>query len=110
VRQVNVDDRELDVGSKDGFFSVIVANRLPSPGAKCRACLVSLEGRRDLVPKEPPDQTQGLASILEFDYTVDFLTPGTAIPHAPLPAAAPHAPLAAPPAAIPHRHAAASFP
>jgi hypothetical protein len=109
VRQVNIDDRELDVGSKDGFFSVIVANRLPSPGSKCRACLVSLEGRLDLVPKEPPDQTPGLASILEFDYTVDILTPGVAVPHAP--AAAPDAPAAAvPPPAIAHRAAAAPIP
>src|SRR5258706_14132530 len=43
VRQVNVEDRELNAGSSDGFFSVVMSNRLPAPEAKCRACLVSLE-------------------------------------------------------------------
>ena len=56
VRQVNVDDRELATGSSDGFFAVVVANRLPSPGARCRACLVSLEERSDLVAANPPPE------------------------------------------------------
>jgi hypothetical protein len=63
VRQVNVDDRELSVGSKDGFFSVIMSNRLPSPNSKCRACLVSLEGRLSLVPVEPPGQQAGISPV-----------------------------------------------
>lgn len=54
VRQVNVDDRELNAGSSDGWFAVLISNRLPSPGAKYRACLVSLEERTDLVTKDPP--------------------------------------------------------
>ena len=78
VRQVNVDDKELDVGSKDGFFSVVMANRLPSAGSKCRACLVSLEGRLDLVPKEPPAQTPGFASVLEKAVAVQLLSPQAA--------------------------------
>jgi hypothetical protein len=31
-----------------------MSNRVPSPGAKYLACLVSLEERSDLVPKDPP--------------------------------------------------------
>ena len=54
VRQVNVDDRELNSGSSDGWFSVVMSNRLPAPGAKYRACLVSLEERTDLVSANPP--------------------------------------------------------
>src|SRR5215471_2330218 len=54
VRQVNVEDRELSAGSSDGFFSVVMSNRLPAPGTKCRACLVSLEQRTDLVRADPP--------------------------------------------------------
>ena len=54
VRWVNIDDRELNVEGSDGWFSVVVTNRLPSRGAKCRACLVSLEERADLVKKDPP--------------------------------------------------------
>lgn len=54
VRQVNVDDRELNAGSTDGWFSVVMSNRLPAPGEKYRACLVSLEERADLVKADPP--------------------------------------------------------
>jgi hypothetical protein len=54
VRQVNVNDRELNAASGDGFFAVVMGNRLPSPGAKFRACLVSLEERTDLVQANPP--------------------------------------------------------
>ncbi len=54
VRQVNVDDRELNAGSTDGWFAVVMSNRLPAPGAKYRACLVSLEERTDLVKADPP--------------------------------------------------------
>ena len=54
VRQVNVEDRELSAGSSDGFFSVVMSNRLPAPNTKCRACLVSLEQRTDLVHADPP--------------------------------------------------------
>ena len=52
VRQVNTDDRELNAYGGDGFFSVAVANRLPSPNAQCRAVLVSLEQRTDLIPQD----------------------------------------------------------
>lgn len=50
VRQVNVDDRELAAGDSDGYFAVVMGNRLPEPGAKHRACLVSVEERTDLLP------------------------------------------------------------
>lgn len=52
VRQVNTDDRELNAYGGDGFFSVVVSNRLPSPNAQCRAVLVSLEQRTDLIVKD----------------------------------------------------------
>jgi hypothetical protein len=54
VRQVNIEDRELNTSRGDGWFSVVVGNRLPEPGAKQRAFLVSLEGRSDLVAVKPP--------------------------------------------------------
>ncbi len=58
VRQVNVEDRELNSGSSDGWFSVVMSNRLPAPGGKYRACLVSLEERTDLVKANPPEVAQ----------------------------------------------------
>jgi IPT/TIG domain len=54
VRSVNVNDKELNVGGGDGFFAVVMSNRLPSPNAKCCACLVSLEARSDIVAANPP--------------------------------------------------------
>ncbi|HEY4940108.1 MAG TPA: hypothetical protein VII56_01665 [Rhizomicrobium sp.] len=54
VRLVNVNDRELNTSGGDGYYSVVVANRLPSPNAQCRAILVSLEERSDLVMADPP--------------------------------------------------------
>jgi hypothetical protein len=52
ARQVATDNRALDAG--DGWFSVVMANRLPRPGARHRVCLVSLEERSDLVSPDPP--------------------------------------------------------
>lgn len=54
VRQVNVDDRELNTAGGDGYFSVVVSNRLPQPQGQYRAFLVSLEGRTDLIQADPP--------------------------------------------------------
>ncbi|UWZ84402.1 hypothetical protein [Occallatibacter riparius] len=54
VRQVNVDDKELNAASSTGFYAIVTSNRLPSPNAKYRACLVSLEERTDLVKADPP--------------------------------------------------------
>jgi hypothetical protein len=69
VRQVNVEDRELSAGSSDGFFSVVMSNRLPAPDSKCRACLVSLEQRTDLVRADPPP----------FEYPGNFTLPVSGI-------------------------------
>jgi hypothetical protein len=54
VRQVNVDDKELNAASGDGLYAVLMSNRIPAPNAKFRACLVSLEERTDLVQANPP--------------------------------------------------------
>ncbi|MGH9520029.1 MAG: hypothetical protein ACRD2D_10285, partial [Terriglobales bacterium] len=54
VRWVNVDDRELNTAGGDGYYSVVVASRLPQSGGQYRAFLVSLEGRTDLVAGDPP--------------------------------------------------------
>jgi hypothetical protein len=64
VRWVNAEDRELSAGT-DGWFSVVMSNRLPSPGAKCRACLVSVEQRADLVPVDPPPMAVPFINIIE---------------------------------------------
>jgi hypothetical protein len=55
ARDVDTDHKASEVG--DGSFAVVVANRLPRPGAKHRACLVSLEERSDAVPANPPQPT-----------------------------------------------------
>ena len=58
VRQVNVEDRELNAAGGDGWFSVVMSNRVPEEGKKYVACLVSLEERWDVVPLEPPPIAQ----------------------------------------------------
>jgi hypothetical protein len=88
VRWVNVDDRELNVAGGDGFSSVVVSNRLPRPGAACRAVLVSLEGRSDVVQENPP-------SVAPNSSPIDPLPP--------LPLFAAHAPAAR---VLPDAHAA----
>lgn len=54
VRHVNVDDRELSAGDSDGYFAVVMSNRVPRSGAKYAACLVSVEERTDLLPTTDP--------------------------------------------------------
>ena len=54
VRWVNKDDRELSVEGSDGWFAIVMTNRVASPNAKCRACLVSVEQRTDLIKADPP--------------------------------------------------------
>jgi hypothetical protein len=53
VRQVNIDDRELNIGSTNGFFAVVMSNRLLSTNTNYTACLVSLEARSDIVSPGP---------------------------------------------------------
>jgi hypothetical protein len=60
ARQVNVDDRELAAGDSDGWFAVVMANRLPTPGLRHRACLVSLEQRSDVVFPAGPKPGEAL--------------------------------------------------
>jgi hypothetical protein len=82
VRQVNVNDRELNIGSTDGFFAVVMSNRLPSPNSNCTACLVSLEARSDiytnLSPASRATALQPLArpqEVLTFPSPVNFPSP-----------------------------------
>lgn len=79
VRQVNVEDRELSAGSSDGFFSVVMSNRLPAPNTICRACLVSLEQRTDLVRADPPPfeyELGSLGNVLSLTNEVGALSSG----------------------------------
>lgn len=54
ARQVSVEDRELNLAGGDGWFSIVMSNRVPEEGKKYVACLVSLEQRTDVVPANPP--------------------------------------------------------
>jgi hypothetical protein len=61
VRQVNTADKELLGMDEDGWFAVIIGNRLPQPGHRYVACLVSLEGLSEALPRpEDTDWTDDL--------------------------------------------------
>lgn len=71
VRQVNTEDKELMGMDDDGWFAVVVGNRLPEPGKKYEACLVSLEGTQAFLPTEA--QTTPLtAADLSRPVVADF--------------------------------------
>lgn len=71
VRQVNTEDKELMGMDDDGWFAVVVGNRLPEPGKHYEACLVSLEGTQAFLPTEA-DAAELTAADLERPKLVDF--------------------------------------
>ncbi len=81
VREVNVEDRELSAGDSDGWFAVVMANRLPAPGLTWRACLVSLEGRADVYrprQRRPPADAHVSEGLLELVAGGTIFDPDTA--------------------------------
>jgi hypothetical protein len=60
VREVDINDTELANGDDDGWLAVVLANRLPvadeatGNGVRYMACLVSVEGQLDSLPKPVP--------------------------------------------------------
>lgn len=79
-RQVNVDYKELSAGSSDGYFAVVMSNRLPERAKKYIACLVSVEQRKDLVPADPPpwtDVTWPFIKLTVADVTRDDISKET---------------------------------
>jgi len=69
VRRVNPSDKENCGNDDDGWFSVVMSNRVLSKSNKYHACLVSLEGRFDeqLLPDNAPlnyaTSTSGASTI-----------------------------------------------
>ena len=109
VRQVNVDDRELGAGDSDGYFAVVMGNRIPSRGKKYRCCLVSIEERTDLVSEfPPPPDTHGqldgvsvLVDDMQIENVVELLSsPGTRKPFTDVPALSAAGTRGAPSAAV----------
>jgi hypothetical protein len=50
VRRVDLNDTELALGDDDGWMAVVLSNRLPQPGVRYQACLISLEGQYGALP------------------------------------------------------------
>jgi hypothetical protein len=69
VRQVNVDDRELSAGDSDGYFAVVMGNRIPHDGGSYVACLVSVEERTDLLPTTDTTQPGGGGVFDNLEFT-----------------------------------------
>jgi len=58
VREVNTGGKEILGLDEDGWFSVIVGNRLPKPAAETQVYLVSLEGHGQHLHGSPPPPSQ----------------------------------------------------
>lgn len=54
VREVNTDQKEIMAMVEDGWFSVVVGNRLPKTGSENTCFLVSLEGQQAHLNGGPP--------------------------------------------------------
>jgi hypothetical protein len=65
VRQVNMYDTELNLGDDDGWLAVVLSNRLPQPGVRYRACLISVEGQYDALP-DHADVDSGFTGIYVY--------------------------------------------
>jgi hypothetical protein len=68
VRQVNLEDSEFAGTDDDGFLAVVVCNRLPRPGRRYGAYLISLEGRLDALPPRgsaAPSETVGGETVYD---------------------------------------------
>jgi hypothetical protein len=65
VREVDLNDTELALGDDDGWLAVVLSNRLPQPGVRYRACLISLEGQLDTLP-QPSDNQDEFDSIFVY--------------------------------------------
>jgi hypothetical protein len=50
VRRVDLSDTELALGDDDGWMAVVLSHRLPQPGVRYQACLISLEGQYAELP------------------------------------------------------------
>jgi hypothetical protein len=66
VRNVDLSDTELALGDDDGWLAVLLSNRLPQPGMRYRACLISVEGQYGVLPDAGPiEDTDAMA----FEHT-----------------------------------------
>lgn len=71
VRQVNKQDTEYVGRDDDGFMAVVISSRLPQPGQRYEAYLISLEGQLDVLPTTAGVQNQlGKPAVYTLDKTV----------------------------------------
>jgi hypothetical protein len=76
VREVDLNDTELALGDDDGWLAVVLSNRLPQPGVRYRACLISLEGQLDKLPEQTDvdDEFDSIFVYADAALNADLLT------------------------------------
>ena len=83
ARQVNPQDKEQCGSDEDGWFSIVLSNRVLKPDQTYHACLVSLEGRlsENILPTDPQiDRTVTSKAPLQAKHAASMLMANIGLP------------------------------
>ena len=82
ARQVNPQDKEQCGSDEDGWFSIVMSNRVLKPDHTYHACLVSLEGRlsENILPTNPAIETKISKAKIDPKHTAAMLMANVGLP------------------------------
>ena len=82
ARQVNPQDKEQCGSDEDGWFSIVMSNRVLKPDQTYHACLVSLEGRlsENILPTNPAIERKVATAKLPSKHATSALMANVGLP------------------------------
>ena len=82
ARQVNPQDKEQCGSDEDGWFSIVMSNRVLKPDQTYHACLVSLEGRlsENILPTNPAIERKVAKAKLQSKHVTSALMANVGLP------------------------------
>ena len=82
ARQVNPQDKEQCGSDEDGWFSIVMSNRVLKPDQTYHACLVSLEGRlsENILPTNPAIERKVATAKLQSKHVTSALMASVGLP------------------------------